>query len=413
MSDERREVAGRRGDIFPGRASLGSPGRATSWNGTARRPGIAVDFQSTPIEPLAGLPDATREQVLRILAILFPQRPFKSGEFSAKEPQASTAARRGVGYAPGYDAYFGLHPSSDAIPKVVVDGIVANLSDENALREAIEPYVEKHDWRGQPAIGQLLEELRYRFYGRGRPEPTQEFLDVLFEFGEGVFASDWKAEIFALSPRAQLSSLIGELLEAWGQEKAGEHLLKAFKKSNSAAFCANVFVERGRELGKFLDQSSRTPTVTEADFEALGQELLVKIERAASDRTLANAPFYFDIARAWAYMGKSAKAKAWLSDGMLTSPEFLSKVTLGMVQYTIGSRERSYSLSGRPEDMYDLEVILEATAKHRASRELNQDELNRISAVASGVKMIIERDRAEAAKTASKSEKAAEEEDAS
>ena len=53
MSDERREVAGRQGEIFPGRASLGSPGRATSWNGTARRPGIAADFQSTPIEPLA------------------------------------------------------------------------------------------------------------------------------------------------------------------------------------------------------------------------------------------------------------------------------------------------------------------------------------------------------------------------
>ena len=39
MSDERREVAGRPGEIFPGRASLGSPGRATSWNGTARRLG--------------------------------------------------------------------------------------------------------------------------------------------------------------------------------------------------------------------------------------------------------------------------------------------------------------------------------------------------------------------------------------
>jgi hypothetical protein len=53
MSDERREVAGRPGEIFPGRASLGSPGRATSWNRTARRLGITVDFQSTPIEPLA------------------------------------------------------------------------------------------------------------------------------------------------------------------------------------------------------------------------------------------------------------------------------------------------------------------------------------------------------------------------
>lgn len=356
------------------------------------------------------LPDATREQVLRILANLFPQRPFKSGEFSAKEPQASTAARRGVGYAPGYDAYFGLHPSSDAIPKVVVDGIVANLSDENALREAIEPYVEKHDRRGQPAIGQLLEELRYRFYGRGRPEATQAFLDVLFEFGEGLLASDWKAEVFALPPRAQLSLLIADLLEAWGQGKAGGPLLEAFKKCDSPAFCADVFVDRGRELGKFLDRSNRMPTVTEADLDDLGKELLVKIERAEANGTLANAPFYFDIARAWAYMGKNAEAKAWLSDGMLASPEFLSKVTWGLVSYSLGSGERSYSLRGRPEDVYDLKVILEAAAKHRASGKLNQDELNRISAVASGVETIIESDRAEAAKTASKSEKAAEDE---
>ena len=82
----------------------------------------------------------------------------------------------------------------------------------------------------------------------------------------------------------------------------------------------------------------------------------------------------------------------------------------GLVSYSLGSGERSYSLRGRPEDVYDLKVILEAAAKHRASGKLNQDELNRISAVASGVETIIESDRAEAAKTASKSEKAAEDE---
>ena len=37
---------------------------------------------------------------------------------------------------------------------------------------------------------------------------------------------------------------------------------------------------------------------------------LAEIERAAAEGTLADAPFYFDIVRAWAYMGKADKAKA-------------------------------------------------------------------------------------------------------
>lgn len=350
------------------------------------------------------LPEATREQLLRIMTVLFPRhvKAFEGREGMGEEAPAATAARRGVGCEAGYDAYFGLHPSSDAIPKAVIDRIIASLGDKDTLRSEIMPYLAMRDRRGQHSIGQLLEELRYRFQGAGRPEPTQEFLDVLFEFGESVLSSDWNAEAFALSPRAQLSFLISDLLEAWSQKKAGAHLIEAFKKCDSPAFCADVFVDRGRQLGKIPDQSPRMPTVTEADFEELGKELLSKIERAAADGTLANAPFYFDVVRSWAYLGKSAEAKAWLSSSMLASPAFLSKATMGLVSYSLGSGERSYKLSGRPEEVYDFEVILEAVAKHLSSDKLTKDELNRISAVAAGLERIIAHD--EAAKAATESE---------
>ena len=211
------------------------------------------------------LPEETREQLLRILTVLFPHHgeAFEGRKSVGEETPADTAARRGVGYAAGYDAYFGLHPSSDAIPKSMIDRIIASLGNQDASRSEIAPYVTKRDRRGQPSIGQLLEELRYRFRGRDRPQPTQEFLDVLFEFGEGVLASDWEPEVFVLSPRAQLSFLIRDLLEVWGQVKAGGCLIEAFKKCDFPAFCADVFVDRGRELGKFPDQSSLMPTVTE------------------------------------------------------------------------------------------------------------------------------------------------------
>lgn len=346
------------------------------------------------------LTDDNREQLLRILTVLFPQhgKAFEGVASMGEEAHADTAARRGVGYTAGYDAYFGLHPSSDAIPKAVIDRIIASLGNQNDLRSEITPYIAKRDRSGQPSIGQLLEELRYRFRGSYRPEPTQELLDVLFEFGEGVLAAEWKADFFALSPRSQLSFLIEDLLGAWGQAKAGRHLIEAFRRCDSPAFCAAVFVDRGREMGKFPDRSSYMPKVTEVDFDALGKELLAKIERAAAYGTLANAPFYFDIARAWAYLGKSAEAEEWLSSGMIASPEFLSKVTRGLVSYTLGTQERSYRLSNRPEAVYDLKVILEAAAKHRSGGKLNKDELNRISAVTSGIEGIIERDETEAAK---------------
>lgn len=342
----------------------------------------------------ASLPEATREPVINLFTVLFPRsiKAFAGNGAMTEEPPAATAARRGVGYAPGYDAYFGMHPSPDAIPKAAIDEVIAKLGDEAALREIIHPYTEKRDRRGQPAIGQLLEELRYRFNGHERPQPTQDFLDVLFGLGGAVLSSEWTAETFALSPRAQLSFLIADVLEIWDQEQAGKHLLVSFKKCDSLAFCADVFVERARELGKFPDQTRRMPTVTEEDLEALGKELLAKIGQAAADGTLENAPFYFDIVRAWSYLGKHADAQSWLSAGILKSPKFLAKVCLGLVSYSLGSRKRSYTLRSRPDDLYDIEVLREATAKYGQSQELTEDERNLVAAVAKGVGQIIEMD---------------------
>jgi predicted KAP-like P-loop ATPase len=352
------------------------------------------------VERLKGsLPEATREQILRLLTVLFPGRTkaFAGKNAMSDEAPAATAARRGVGYAPGYDAYFALRPSSDAIPKSVIDGVIAKLGDADALRRVILPYLEKRDRRGQPAIGQLLEELRYRFYGHGRPAPTQQMLDVLFGLGEQVLGSDWTAEAFALSPRAQLSFLVADLLEGWGQEHAGAHLLEAFRNCDSPAFCADVFVDRARELGKIPDQSRGSPTITESDFKQLGAALLAKIERAAADGTLADAPFYFDIVRAWSLMGKAEDARAWLAAGIMDDAKFLAKAAIGLVSYSLGRGERSYTLRERPDEtLYDLRMLRDAAVRHANSIELTQDDRNRIRSASEGLDRILQRDAARA-----------------
>jgi hypothetical protein len=65
------------------------------------------------VERLKGsLPEAAREQLLQLLTVLFPRHTeaFQGKNAMRDEAPAVTAARRGVGYAPGYDAYFAYIP---------------------------------------------------------------------------------------------------------------------------------------------------------------------------------------------------------------------------------------------------------------------------------------------------------------
>jgi hypothetical protein len=146
------------------------------------------------------------------------------------------------------------------------------------------------------------------------------------------------------------------------------------------------------------------PTVTEEDLQALGEDLLAKIGRAAAAGTLGDAPFYYDIVSAWSHLGKVAEAKAWLSAGMMDSAQFLARATLGLVSHSLSTRERVYSLRERPdESLYDLQVLKDASQKHLASSELDTDQRNRITVVAEGIERIMESD---AVKTSASLEKA-------
>jgi hypothetical protein len=118
--------------------------------------------------------------------------------------------------------------------------------------------------------------------------------------------------------------------------------------------------------------------------------LLRLIERAAENGTLANAPFYWDIARSWNLLGTAGKAKSWLSAGMESSAEFLAKVTLGFVIYSEAPSGRSYSMEERPDEaIYDLNVVLAACKKHLGGRDLDEDQRRRVEAVAEAIRQII------------------------
>lgn len=167
------------------------------------------------------LPDKSCNEVLRVVSALFPsQAKWLEGKNALSgEAQAEVMKRRGIGCEAGYDAYFGLHPSSDAISKAVVDNVVAALRDEEELAVVFQHYVEKKDLRGRAMIGPLIEELRCRFYGRKHETPTHELLNALFRVGEPILDLDWEEDILTSSPRTLISFLIRDLLELWGPDE--------------------------------------------------------------------------------------------------------------------------------------------------------------------------------------------------
>ena len=75
------------------------------------------------------LPPETREQVLHLLSVLFPSKSklFERKYASSQEFNSEVVRRRGIGCEAGYDAYFALHPSPDAVPKAVIDGMMEKL----------------------------------------------------------------------------------------------------------------------------------------------------------------------------------------------------------------------------------------------------------------------------------------------
>ena len=145
-------------------------------------------------------------------------------------------------------------------------------------------------------------------------------------------------------------------------------------------------------------QSASSPVIGSDDLKILGDKLLPIIEQAAADGTLGNAPYYYDILRAWRYLGGTAEAKAWLASGMEASADFLATATKSLTSYTTSSDgSRFYEVHARPDEaLYDLSLLLAACQKHLAGDVLNGDQRKRASAVAKAVEIMLQAD-AEAA----------------
>ena len=171
------------------------------------------------VEPLqAQIRPENVERIMRLLAVLFPhQGKWFQGERSYQsESYAASQSRRGIASEAGYDSYFALRPSTDAIPKSVIDAVFDNLNDEPKLRQALSAYLGKINRRGKSMIGLLLLDLRYRFADHPKPKVSQGLLNAVLSIGEDVLNIPWSGELFVPEPSGTFRYLVRDFLEAWG-----------------------------------------------------------------------------------------------------------------------------------------------------------------------------------------------------
>lgn len=239
-------------------------------------------------------------------------------------------------------------------------------------------------------IGLFLQDLRIRFAAHPKPEPSQELLNALISIGDEVFGLPWRGEMFTPEPSGTLRFLVRDLLEAWGEEEAGKHLIAAYEQSNSPFVLADLYVDRGRELGIFPSDDSGRRVIRKEDFEKLGTVLMPKIQAAADDGSLVNVPFFWDIARSWKHLGDPAAAKEWLRKGIETDGRFTAKVVKGMVtQSSSGDGIRYTYRKDADEDLYDLGDVYENAKRHlREAKGLTDDEQALLQALVEGVDRI-------------------------
>jgi len=353
----------------------------------------ADEERKVSVEALKGsLPPTTVDVIMELLTVLFPGQGkwFEGDRYMVRENHVASQARRGLASEAGYDSYFALRPSPDAVPKSTVDAVLDNLNDEKAITSTLRTYLGKDNSQGQAMIGLFLQDLRIRFAVHPKPEPSQELLNALLSIGDEVLGLPWRGEMFILEPSGTLRFLIRDLLEAWGEEDAGKHLITAYERSNSPFVLADLYVDRGRELGSFPHDDPGRRVISKEDFEKLGTLLMPKIQAAADDGSLVNVPFFWDVARSWKHLGDPAAAKEWLRKGIEADGRFTAKVVKGMLARSSSGDGIRYSYRKEPdEDLYDLGTVYEK-AKHHLSNAngLTDDEQALLKALVEGVDRI-------------------------
>ena len=319
------------------------------------------------------IPEGKRSQVLEVMEVLFPQirKPGEIGSFLS-ETHDDIVRRRGIGCEAGYDTFFSLYPSEDAIPLATLRAIIYEERDTESCEDILRQLMVTNDSEGIPLICALLEELRVRYHGSRASSPRASLFRALFRTREEIIGMDDIGRRLVLTPHLQMQFVVRDMVKAWGEEEGGRQLVEVFEEEASVAMLSDVYVDRGREFGVFHASDKGEAIISRETFETLGELLKEKIESAYEEQTLADAPFYFDIARAWSYLAGEERVRRWLNCGATRNSRFMAKVSIGLVAYSESFQGRHYRMHEKPTaGFYDLEALLQAARLHQGDLTLH------------------------------------------
>ncbi|RQS12090.1 P-loop NTPase fold protein [Burkholderia sp. Bp8998] len=331
-----------------------------------------------------------RDQILKIVSVLFPSIGdlTKQGGLYHSEPYHLIAKRRGIASEAGYDAYFSLNPSPDAISKRVIDDVVSGDSTEEQLNSTISSYIGKRSSTGKTMVTELIEELRYRFDSPTPPVVSQPIVNALFSNADGILSEPRSNDIFALSPSSALLFLLEKMLRLAGTATAARFLESAFSANSSIVLCADLYLGIGRDLSVFpADNESHreSPVVDHQAFEELGRILLGRIIQASGDGELAKAHYFWNVLRVWTHFDKSDEPKIWLHRWMMDDASFMLKVAHGLVGVSHSTKGKSYRFTDTPDlVLYDFHAICNAARKHLQGAKLADDDRHLLEVVFDG-----------------------------
>lgn len=336
---------------------------------------------------LLGLLGAERNQSINLITTLFPQAAKWLGESdSGLEANAEVRSRRGVGSKAGFDAYFGLHPSSDYVSKIIVDEIEKGDMNTEQLVALLRVYLSTKNSNGRLLIVDLLEELSDRFRLRVSAEGGGALLAALFSVGDEIIALDDPESLFSLSPKGLFQLVVRQILEK-PNEGDEQTIVELFEKHQSVFFLSDFFVERGRERGVFGSSKNSDAALSDEVFKQIGKILLKKIQQQADQETLYDAPYYYDIIRVWAYLESSNRPRAWLRSAIRKSAECYRRATIGLLAYTIGENYKKYEFRESEQlSLFDEDELYQLGFAYMNSTILTPEQKSIIEAVVDGLK---------------------------
>ncbi|PZQ56772.1 MAG: hypothetical protein DI570_20735 [Phenylobacterium zucineum] len=356
--------------------------------------GASVHFSDKAVKDAAdalreALPVGTRDDQLQVVAALFPGRAkaFLGDRSTGGSPYFVAHNRGGVQSPAGYDSYFALHPSPDAVPKTVVRSSMARLDDEAFQIAQLAAMLPAERENGAPLVADYLADLAFRFMGQAAPRPTQALLNAIFAKSDALLRIDRAGTDFTANPLTQILMLLHQMFEQLGPEDAGAGLLVAAEAHPSPVLFANLWLEEAVAHGRLSIEGERRrqPRIDATALDRLGKILLQQIQDHKSGPLLDPPPLIYGVWKAWSHLADSEAPRRWLAEGADRDPDFLVAVARSYLATSGSVGTRQFFYSARGEQLMDPEVLLVAAKKHRDAKFLSADDRARVSALIEGL----------------------------